>query len=185
MNRFRKYRHFRCQHGRAAKTCKLKSPKMTSTNLAETKANWNRQLGKIEIKVIMRTIVNFYTALYHSMIAPTIYSDVDGAYTVPDKKYTKPDGGWNYNFSLWDTYPCRPPALYHTEPERVNDMVKLHRLLRTEWPPGPVWNFYGSETDMMIGYHAVPVIVDAYLKGIGDFDAKKALGCLHSNGQSG
>ena len=48
----------------------------------------------------------------------------------------------------------------------------------------PVWNFYGSETDMMIGYHAVPVIVDAYLKGIGNFDAEKALGCLHSYGQS-
>ena len=145
--------------------------------LAETKANWNRQLGKIEIKGDNENDkVNFYTALYHSMIAPTIYSDVDGAYYGPDKKVHQADGWVNYStFSLWDTYRAAHPLFTYTEPERVNDMVKSFIAFYEQNGRLPVWNFYGGETDMMIGYHAVPVIVDAYLKGIGDFDAKKAL----------
>ena len=136
--------------------------------LAETKANWNRQLGDDK--------VNFYTALYHSMIAPTIYSDVDGAYYGPDKKVHQSDGWMNYStFSLWDTYRAAHPLFTYTEPERVNDMVKSFIAFFEQNGRLPVWNFYGSETDMMIGYHAVPVIVDAYLKGIGNFDAEKAL----------
>ena len=145
--------------------------------LAETKANWNHQLGKIEIKGDNENDkVNFYTALYHSMIAPTIYSDVDGAYYGPDKKVHQAGGWVNYStFSLWDTYRAAHPLFTYTEPERVNDMVKSFIAFYEQNGRLPVWNFYGSETDMMIGYHAVPVIVDAYLKGIGDFDAKKAL----------
>ena len=145
--------------------------------LAETKANWNRQLGKIEIKGDNENDkVNFYTALYHSMIAPTIYSDVDGAYYGPDKKVHQSDGWVNYStFSLWDTYRAAHPLFTYTEPERVNDMVKSFIAFYEQNGRLPVWNFYGSETDMMIGYHAVPVIADAYLKGIGDFNAEKAL----------
>ena len=145
--------------------------------LTETKANWNRQLGKIEIKGGNEDDkVNFYTALYHSMLAPTIYSDVDGAYYGPDKKVHQADGWVNYStFSLWDTYRAAHPLFTCTEPERVNDMVKSFIAFYEQNGRLPVWNFYGSETDMMIGYHAVPVIVDAYLKGIGDFDAEKAL----------
>ena len=145
--------------------------------LAETKANWNRQLGKIEVEGNNQDDkVNFYTALYHSMIAPTIYSDVDGAYYGPDKKVHQSDGWVNYStFSLWDTYRAAHPLFTYTEPERVNDMVKSFIAFFEQNGRLPVWNFYGSETDMMIGYHAVPVIVDAYLKGIGNFDAEKAL----------
>ena len=145
--------------------------------LAETKANWNRQLGKIEVESNNQDDkVNFYTALYHSMIAPTIYSDVDGAYYGPDKKVHQSDGWVNYStFSLWDTYRAAHPLFTYTEPERVNDMVKSFIAFFEQNGRLPVWNFYGSETDMMIGYHAVPVIVDAYLKGIGNFDAEKAL----------
>ena len=145
--------------------------------LAETKANWNRQLGKIEVESNNQDDkVNFYTALYHSMIAPTIYSDVDGAYYGPDKKVHQSDGWVNYStFSLWDTYRAAHPLFTYTEPERVNDMVKSFIAFFEQNGRLPVWNFYGSETDMMIGYHAVPVIVDAYLKGIGNFDPEKAL----------
>ena len=110
------------------------------------------------------------------MIAPTIYSDVDGAYYGPDKKVHQADGWVNYStFSLWDTYRAAHPLFTYTEPERVNDMVKSFIAFYEQNGRLPVWNFYGSETDMMIGYHAVPVIADAYLKGIGDFDAEKAL----------
>ena len=119
---------------------------------------------------------NFYTALYHTMIAPTIYSDVDGQYYGPDKKVHQADGWVNYStFSLWDTFRAAHPLLTYTQPERVNDMVKSFIAFYEQNGRLPVWNFWGSETDMMIGYHAVPVIVDAYLKGIGDFDAEKAL----------
>lgn len=145
--------------------------------LTEAKDNWNRQLGKIEITGgDTDDRVNFYTALYHSMIAPTIYSDVDGAYYGPDKQVHRTDGWVNYGtFSLWDTFRAAHPLFTYTEPERVNDMVKSFIAFYEQNGRLPVWNFWGSETDMMIGYHAVPVIVDAYLKGIGNFDAEKAL----------
>lgn len=139
--------------------------------------NWNRQLSKIEVKgENADDKVNFYTALYHSMLAPTIYSDADGAYYGPDKRIHQADGWVNYGtFSLWDTFRAAHPLFTYTQPERVNDMVKSFLAFYEQNGRLPVWNFQGSETDMMIGYHAVPVIVDAYLKGIGDFDAEKAL----------
>ena len=76
---------------------------------------------------------------------------------------------------MWDTYRAAHPLYTFIEPERVNDMVKSFLAFFEQNGRLPVWNFQGGETDMMIGYHSVPVIVDAYLKGIGDFDAKKAL----------
>lgn len=145
--------------------------------LAVTRKNWNEQLSKVEIKSNdIDEKVKFYTALYHSMLAPTIYSDMDGAYYGPDKQVHQADGWTNYStFSLWDTYRAAHPLYTYIEPQRVNDMVKFFLAFSEQNGRLPVWNFYGSETDMMIGYHAVPVIVDAYLKGIGDFDPKKAL----------
>ncbi len=145
--------------------------------LAVTRKNWNEQLSKVEIKSNdIDEKVKFYTALYHSMLAPTIYSDMDGAYYGPDKQVHQADGWTNYStFSLWDTYRAAHPLYTYIEPQRVNDMVKSFLAFSKQNGRLPVWNFYGSETDMMIGYHAVPVIVDAYLKGIGDFDPKKAL----------
>lgn len=145
--------------------------------LAATRKNWNEQLSKIEIKCDDRDEkVKFYTALYHSMLAPTIYNDVDGAYYGPDKQVHQADGWTNYStFSLWDTYRAAHPLYTYIEPQRANDMVKSFLAFYEQNGRLPVWNFQGGETDMMIGYHSVPVIVDAYLKGIGDFDAKKAL----------
>ena len=145
--------------------------------LAAAKADWNKQLQRIEVVGTNNDDkVNFYTALYHSMIAPTIYSDVDGKYYGPDKQVHQADGWVNYStFSLWDTFRAAHPLFTYTEPERVGDMVQSFIAFYEQNGRLPVWNFWGSETDMMIGYHAVPVIVDAYLKGIGNFDAEKAL----------
>ena len=145
--------------------------------LAEAKDAWNKQLSTIEVVGgDADDRVNFYTALYHSMIAPTIYSDVDGKYYGPDKQVHQANGWTNYStFSLWDTFRAAHPLFTYTEPARVNDMVKSFIAFFEQNGRLPVWNFWGSETDMMIGYHSVPVIVDAYLKGIGDFDAEKAL----------
>lgn len=145
--------------------------------LYKAKKLWNNALGKIEVENSdMDETVTFYTALYHSMLAPTIYGDVDGSYYGPDKKIHKADGWTNYStFSLWDTYRAAHPLFTVIQPERVNDMVKSLIAFSEQNGRLPVWNMFGSETDMMIGYHSVPVIVDAYLKGIGDFDAESAL----------
>ena len=144
---------------------------------AQAAKTWNKQLSKIEVKSSdTDDLVKFYTALYHSMIAPTIYSDVDGSYYGPDQQIHKADGWTNYStFSLWDTYRASHPLFTYTEPERANDMIKGFLKFYEQNGALPLWNLYGWETNMMIGYHAVPVIVDAYLKGIGNFDPEKAL----------
>ena len=80
-----------------------------------------------------------------------------------------------FHFSLWDTYRASHPLFTYTEPERANDMIKGFLKFYEQNGALPLWNLYGWETNMMIGYHAVPVIVDAYLKGIGNFDPEKAL----------
>lgn len=138
---------------------------------------WEGQLSKIEIECDDRDEkVKFYTSLYHTMLAPTIYSDVDGAYYGPDGQVHKAEGWTNYStFSLWDTYRAAHPLYTYLDPKRVGDMVQSLLAFGEQNRRLPVWNFYGCETDMMIGYHSVPVIVDAYLKGIGGFDPQKAL----------
>ncbi|MFD2904834.1 GH92 family glycosyl hydrolase [Sphingobacterium anhuiense] len=145
--------------------------------LAQAEKNWNDELGKIAIQTADKdTKVKFYTALYHSMLAPTIFGDVDGSYFGADRKIHKAENWTNYStFSLWDTYRASHPLFTITDPDRVNDMIKSFIAFYEQHGRLPVWNIYGSETDMMIGHHAIPVIADAYLKGIGDFDINKAL----------
>lgn len=142
-----------------------------------TRNLWNEELGRIEVEGdSINDIVNFYTALYHSKLAPTIYSDVDGKYFGPDKKIHQTNGWDNYSsFSLWDTYRTSHPLYTIIDQARTNDMIKSFLAFYEQNGRLPVWNFWGGETDMMLGYHAVPVIVDAYLKGIGDFNADSAL----------
>ena len=138
---------------------------------------WNKELGKIEVKGgTEEQRVCFYTALYRTMLAPTLFCDVDGAYRGADGKNHKGDGWKNYStFSLWDTFRAAHPLYTITTPDRVDDMINSFIAFYEQHGRLPVWNMWGSETDMMIGYHSVPVIADAYLKGIGDFDAEKAL----------
>ena len=145
--------------------------------LAETTKKWDKELGSIAVEGgTPDEQTSFYTALYHSMLAPTIYSDVDGRYFGPDKKIHKADGWTNYSsFSLWDTYRAAHPLYTIVDPEADGDMVNSFLAFYGQHGRLPVWNFWGGETDMMLGYHSVPVIVDAYLKGIGGFDAEKAL----------
>lgn len=144
---------------------------------AQAVSNWNTQLGKIKIEggsTDDQTV--FYTALYHSMLAPTIYSDADGSYMGADRKIHKAEGWTNYStFSLWDTFRASHPLFTYTQPERANEMIKGFLEFYKQSGALPLWNLYGWETNMMIGYHAVPVIVDAYLKGVGDFDPELAL----------
>jgi predicted alpha-1,2-mannosidase len=142
-----------------------------------THDKWNGMLSRIETTGGTRDQrVCFYTALYRTMLAPTLYCDVDGTYRGADRKNHNADGWDNYStFSLWDTFRGAHPLYTLFAPERVDDMVNSFIAFHDEHGRLPVWNMWGSETDMMIGYHSVPVIADAYLKGFRGFDAEKAL----------
>lgn len=144
---------------------------------AKTRDYWNSRLSQIEIIGGSNDErICFYTALYRTMLAPTLYCDVDGMYRGADGKNHKADGWKNYStFSLWDTFRAAHPLYTYIASERVPDMINSFIAFYEEHGRLPVWNMWGSETDMMIGYHSVPVIADAYLKGIGGFDAEKAL----------
>lgn len=134
--------------------------------VGKANAKWNKELGKITVKAGESDNQVFYTALYHTMVAPTLYNDANGDYRGTDKKvYTDP-GFTNYTlFSLWDTYRAEHPLLTLTQPERVGDMVTSMLMIHKQQGKLPIWHLRGNETNCMVGYSAVPVIVDAYFKG--------------------
>ena len=137
---------------------------------------WNLHLGVIDIDTSDKERARrFYTALYHSMLAPTIYSDVDGAYLGPDRHIHHTQGTHYSTFSLWDTYRAAHPLFTITNPDRVGDMVQSLIDFGEQNGRLPVWSMWAGETDMMIGYHSVPVIADAYFKGFKGFDPDRAL----------
>ena len=144
---------------------------------AATRNHWNNRLSCIEVVGGTHDeCVCFYTALYRTMIAPTLFCDVDGKYRGADKLNHTAEGWYNYStFSLWDTFRAAHPLFTYTAPELVDDMINSFVAFYEQHGRVPVWNMWGSETDMMIGYHSAPVIADAYLKGFRGFDAGKAL----------
>ncbi|RKR83165.1 putative alpha-1,2-mannosidase [Mucilaginibacter gracilis] len=118
----------------------------------------------------------FYTALYHTLCAPNVYSDVDGQYRGLDKKIHKAEGFDYYTvFSLWDTYRAQHPLQTIINRKRTLDFIKSFLAMYDEGGLLPIWPLASSETYCMVGNHSIPVIVDAYAKGIRDFDAEKAL----------
>ncbi len=146
---------------------------------------WEKELQKIKITSTNKDKKSvFYTMLYQSMLAPTLLSDTDGRYKAANDEHglykTGKDtlaiaSGFNRydTFSLWDTFRAAHPLYTITQPERVPDMIKSLLAHYKETDELPVWSLHASETNMMIGYHAVPVIVDAYFKGF-DFDSELA-----------
>ncbi len=143
---------------------------------SDAKAAWNRELSKIEIEAkddkVMRT---FYTALYHCMIAPNVYQDVDGKYRGRDFEIHETKDFTYYTvFSLWDTYRALHPLLTLIDKKRTSDFINTFNKEFEEGGRLPVWELSSCETWCMIGYHAVPVIWEAYSKGVTGFDANKA-----------
>ena len=141
---------------------------------------WNRELAKIEVKsddaAKLRT---FYTAMYHVMTHPSLFNDANGEYRGTDKEVYPNPGFNNYTvFSLWDTYRAAHPLYTILDPDRVNDFVKSMLAIHDQQGSLPVWHLMGCETGTMVGNHSIPVIADAFLKGIGDFDAEKALDAM-------
>lgn len=137
---------------------------------------WNKELGKIEVKGNEKDMRIFYTALYHCFTSPYEFSDVDGRYRGQDGKIHKDDGHKVYTvFSLWDTYRALHPLLNLIDRKRTNDFLNTFLLAYKQGGQLPMWELSAYETWCMIGYHAVPVILDASRKGIGDFDKKEML----------
>ncbi|WP_082106741.1 GH92 family glycosyl hydrolase [Kordia zhangzhouensis] len=145
----------------------------------ETKKKWNVELSKIDATLLTDADTEtFYTALYHTMLSPILYEDVDGKYRGLDQNIHASEGFTNYTiFSLWDTYRALHPLFNVIQQERNNDMIKsmlahhdesVHNML-------PIWSHYANENWCMIGYHAASVIADASVKNVGDFDIEHAL----------
>lgn len=133
---------------------------------ASAKFSWEVELMKVKIAAPRDVKVKFYTAMYHSMLAPTLYSDVDGGYIGTDDKIFKAIGFKRYStFSLWDTYRSLHPWMTITHPKETAAIIKSLLAFYDESGKLPVWSMMGKETNMMIGYHAVPVLTDAILKG--------------------
>ena len=137
---------------------------------------WKRQLQKIKAEGRNEAdLENFYTALYHAYTAPYLFSDVNGNYKGPDKEIHSVHKHNQYSvFSLWDTYRAAHPLFTITQKKRVSDMINSMLKHYDAYGLLPVWELAGNETFCMIGNHAIPVIVDAYLKGYKGFDPERA-----------
>ncbi|CAN5334113.1 GH92 family glycosyl hydrolase [soil metagenome] len=142
----------------------------------KVKQQWNSELGKIEVQSGDETKKKiFYTALYHCFIAPNIYCDVNGDYRGMDNKIHTDTIHPQYTvFSLWDTYRALHPLFTIIQPKRDQDFINTFVKQYQEGGTLPVWELSANETNCMIGYHSVPVIVDAWMKGLTDFDTTKA-----------
>ncbi|MFY0603304.1 MAG: GH92 family glycosyl hydrolase [Flavobacteriaceae bacterium] len=153
---------------------------------SEAQSVWENQLEKIVVESNDENYkTNFYTSLYHTMLAPNIYSDVDGRYRGMDLKVHQAEDYKYYTvFSLWDTYRAAHPLYTIIEQERTNHFIKTFLAKYDEGGIMPIWDLSANYTGCMIGYHAVPVIADAYLKGIRNYDVEKAFTAMkHSASQ--
>lgn len=137
---------------------------------------WNDELNKIHIKTDDQSIKRiFYTSLYHSMIAPSEFCDVNGDYYGADHQMHKGEGFINYTtFSLWDTYRAAHPLMTIIHPEKMSDIINTMLTINKQQGKLPVWHLVGCETDAMVGNPGVPVVADAILKGYTGFDKEYA-----------
>lgn len=143
--------------------------------LAKTQAEWRSKLSTIAVSAPEETKNIFYTAFYHSLLAPCLYNDVNGEYLGSDKKVHTTQDFSNYTvMSLWDTFRAQNPLLTLITPDKTNDIINSMLAQYDEYGLLPVWSLWSSETNCMIGYHSIPVIVDAYFKGIRGYNVEKA-----------
>ena len=150
----------------------------------KAKEKWNKELSKIKIEADKDTKINFYTSMYHCFLSPVIYSDVNGEYRGLDQNIYKARDSTDYTiFSLWDTYRALHPLYTIIQQKRTNDIINsmlahyeqsVHKIL-------PIWSHYSNENWCMIGYHAVSVIADAFLKGIRNYNVDEAFNAVISS----
>lgn len=151
----------------------------------EAKFRWQKELSKIIVEggsEAQKKI--FYTALYHTLLTPNIFNDVDGRYYGMDRKiHTAKNFEYYTVFSLWDTFRALHPLLTIIDQKRSADFVKTILAKYKESNLLPVWELASNETWTMIGYHSIPVIFDAYMKGITDFDFELALEAMKKSAE--
>ncbi len=146
--------------------------------------SWNLQLNKIQVTSTdkaKKTI--FYTALYRTNLAPVVFSDALGNYKGADNAIHQVDYTRYDIFSLWDTFRAAHPLFTLLQPERVDEMIKSMLDHYEQTGLLPVWSLLGNETNTMTGYHAIPIITDAYLKGFRGFDAGLAFQAMKKSAQ--
>lgn len=141
---------------------------------------WNRELAKIDITTRSESDRRvFYTALYHTMIAPSVFCDVDSTYYGADKQIHPGEGFVNYTtFSLWDTYRGAHPLMTIIHPEKMADIINTMLHIHEQQGKLPVWHLMGCETNCMTGNPGIPVVADALIKGFGGFDREAAYEAL-------
>ena len=151
--------------------------------VAAADADWEKQLGKIEVKGTEVQKEIFYTALYHTMIQPNSMSDVNGEYMAADYTTRKVANNETHytTFSLWDTFRASHPLYTLLEPERVTDFVKSMIRQYEYYGYLPIWQLWGQDNYCMIGNHSIPVITDAILKGIPGIDMEKAYEAVYNS----
>ena len=144
---------------------------------AATRAKWDRDLSRIQIQGTRKQKETFYTSLYHASLVPNLYEDVNGKYRGFDQNIHRAKGFTEYSvFSLWDTFRAEHPLLALIQEKRDSDMINsmLVHFDQSVDHMLPIWELQGNETWCMIGYHAVSVIADAYLKGVKGFNVQHA-----------
>jgi predicted alpha-1,2-mannosidase len=149
----------------------------------EASAKWERELEKMQVKTTNEKLKRiFYTALYHTCLAPVTYSDADGRYRNEKDELKQMSKGQRYTvFSLWDTFRGLNPLLTLTQPERNVDILNSMLAFYDETGLLPVWELSTNETNCMSGYHSVPVLADAILKNTAGVDAEKAFAAMKAS----
>jgi predicted alpha-1,2-mannosidase len=145
--------------------------------VSDTRTKWNNEMQKMIVEGTQEEKETFYTSLYHTLLTPALYEDIDGSYRGFDQNIHKSDGFTNYAiFSLWDTYRATHPLFAHIQPDRDADMIKsmLAHYDQSVDHLLPVWSLNNNETWCMIGYHSVPVIADAVMQNLPGFDYERA-----------
>ena len=151
------------------------------------KERWEEMLSVISVKGGTESEkTNFYTALYHSLIAPNVFNDVDGRYRGADLNIHQlpPNRSMYTVFSLWDTFRAAHPLFVLLYPDIATELVKTLLVKYKEGNLLPVWELAGNETGTMIGYHSIPVITDAYAKGLTDFDVEGAFDAMKASAEA-
>ncbi len=148
---------------------------------------WDAELQKVRIETsddAARRI--FYTALYHTMVAPSEFCDVNGDYRGSDGKIYRAAPFVNYTtFSLWDTYRAAQPLMTILHPEKMPDIANTMLHIYRQQGKLPVWHLMGNETDCMVGNPGIPALADAVLKGYGGFDREQAYEALKQSAMLG
>jgi len=159
---------------------------------ADATAAWNKALSAIDVSGTPDQRTQFYTSLYHAMLAPTLSMDVNGEYRGPDHQVHKAQdkqGAFDFysSWSMWDVYRAEEPLMVLLRPDLSTQFIRSLIAAQQDSPFGilPVWAYQGLETWCMIGYHAVPVIADAYIKGVRGFDAEAALKAMMASATYG